>query len=1078
MEDWNQSAYGKLIRFCDSGTLDSVRAVWLTYLPEGPGEKEKAAHRVVVNARLKKARTFREKNTPGAIPSYTRSAAPLTLASLQDVGKHKAQFWDKQNIGSTPNPSLVLASADTSMLHYGTDSLLGFHLSTAYAPLVANYPHAPAAKNRDAHHHLVETAQLAFHAWCASFRDNHESMTLRFCASDALMFCYTMQNLNVSNETCANWPRSPYHPDILNFDHPDYANAEAAPRIFDVIDTSNLMDHLGALNLLPAVIPLVKRKISSTLYTELLAKRDKEIGDVLDDLLGGDFRTMTALLGLFPVGYWTNASATSDADERLLEKVYAKDSVGQMFLRKGWKLQLSRNGSSEIGTLEKISFLEDDLLCILLQCYQGLFSHENMGNMMRLAMAGSRDKMTEITLPRYQRPGFAAFLAFIRERVHSPAWDELLKALVRVIEGQSQLLVNMNFMQEFYIYNHFFGLDTVDTLIPKKLEAIRFRTGLSRGNNDFRSWPELPPVVNITVRVPRSKLNIFTRDDNPPVSPYLNGFVESSIGLWQNNFAAVKVCFGTATISGSRSKEDYAVAITPDASGWGGKADMFVSFWVPAWMLLEDSKPRVGLCLQSTPQIASTFVSSLGLQLKVFETCIGSESNAYVTKHGPNGCGFPVLRGTAMKKDQSANGNGRDGGPKYKTQFLAFMGSREGTISTLAARVELFDEELKSALDKPELIELKHDSPCSLSVQIKGKLTRYAIDFPAPIVGSKAAVDVYEEGCVTVPAPTSKRPEQKFPGYMFPIYIEQGTPVLWNIPFVRIDRLPVLDCEKPARLEWLNSHISCSFTARERSLRGSAALTNDARVNFKESLFTMYMYATGVQGEKRMRIFGLDHQGNGGVEILIFVAAVRLDPANRTVILDAAVLPLRDEIMSALTPLIHSLRGKLLRIKVDEAEKKLWKEVLPSYIERCRTWSHLPTCEYTRPNARVPLSTDMGKRMACSCGEGKLPPNFMDTTPQWNIASKYAVRAAISPPFPLALVEEVFPAGFDNPVAGADAADAQTRAKSDDECWNCGKEKCEDGKELRRCSGCSKARYCSRSCQRGDLKGHKVVCKK
>ena len=45
-----------------------------------------------------------------------------------------------------------------------------------------------------------------------------------------------------------------------------------APLSFNVIDTSNLLDHVGSVNLLVAAIPLLEHNLSATLYTEALVK--------------------------------------------------------------------------------------------------------------------------------------------------------------------------------------------------------------------------------------------------------------------------------------------------------------------------------------------------------------------------------------------------------------------------------------------------------------------------------------------------------------------------------------------------------------------------------------------------------------------------------------------------------------------------------------------------------------------------------------------------------------------------------------------------------------------------------------
>lgn len=163
MEVWHASSYGRLLRICDPNTLNLLRKVWSSYTPDGTGNKQKAEHRQHIDNRLKKARNFKEKLIgKGVVATRLRSSAPMVLKAMEDIGKSSRSLWDKDDVGSRPNPSLVLSFDNSSTLHYGTDSMLGFHLSAAYAPLVSASPHTPSAKVHNGPRRLTETAQLQF----------------------------------------------------------------------------------------------------------------------------------------------------------------------------------------------------------------------------------------------------------------------------------------------------------------------------------------------------------------------------------------------------------------------------------------------------------------------------------------------------------------------------------------------------------------------------------------------------------------------------------------------------------------------------------------------------------------------------------------------------------------------------------------------------------------------------------------------------------------------------------------------------------------------------------------------------
>jgi hypothetical protein len=103
------------------------------------------------------------------------------------------------------------------------------------------------------------------------------------------------------------------------------------------------------------------------------------------------------------------------------------------------------------------------------------------------------------------------------------------------------------------------------------------------------------------------------------------------------------------------------------------------------------------------------------------------------------------------------------------------------------------------------------------------------------------------------------------------------------------------------------------------------------------------------------------------VHILIFVSYLRLDIENHTAVLDSAVLPLTDRLIPRLKRFLGPLSGLgLCSIKVDDDELRLWKEVLPCYVERCRKWTHRPSCEYVA-KAQISLSVENGESLLCSC---------------------------------------------------------------------------------------------------------------
>jgi len=154
---------------------------------------------------------------------------------------------------------------------------------------------------------------------------------------------------------------------------------------------------------------------------------------------------------------------------------------------------------------------------------------------------------------------------------------------------------------------------------------------------------------------------------------------------------------------------------------------------------------------------------------------------------------------------------------------------------------------------------------------------------------------------------------------------------------MRLDYLPILDVDQERKLQWLVIHASSMFTAHEHRLRGEPAISSPEEVRsqlgFKDSLFSILMHFTGLQGGLE-HIFSISDPRGGGVQILLFVSSLRLDLSNRTVVLDAAALPLQDDLMPQITDFLQALtyRG-FCTIVADEAELR---HALPAWVERCR----------------------------------------------------------------------------------------------------------------------------------------------
>lgn len=291
------------------------------------------------------------------------------MQSMKDLPQLYQHFWDygitdkdRKSLSQAvhANPMFSSLLTDTQSLHYGTDPLLGFHLATAYVPLNSDSPLSLRSSEKSDLSKAVQSARLEFRAWSENFRKAAgQNLTLRFFSGDALAFCYTLQHMSNTGSNFANWYRRQYSLEPLVLDGQDYVTKGSAPLTFNVIDTSNLTDHLGAINVLMAASPLLDGSLSATLKMESLVQQEKDHRALIDRLVCGHFATISILFGLFPVEYWTNATAMSNAEEMFLHLPSDLEGPGKSERRQMYE---SMRGGNSSKPRSAVSLHRHDLL--------------------------------------------------------------------------------------------------------------------------------------------------------------------------------------------------------------------------------------------------------------------------------------------------------------------------------------------------------------------------------------------------------------------------------------------------------------------------------------------------------------------------------------------------------------------------------------------------------------------------------------------------------------------------------------------------------------------------------------------
>jgi hypothetical protein len=934
MEAWHETSYGRKLRFCDLATFNRVRTLWKSYSMQDLNENSRVAFGCLLEASIKRAKETQKYYVRGKhayVTTGLRSAAPAGVAFAEDAHKSYQHYWkygstshDPETLSKTslPNPLFALHTIGAPTLHYGTDPLLGFHLATAFTPVKYTLS-GSGPRTRTSLLRVVEAAQLQFREWCDAFQSSSRSnLIIRFYTGDAIAFAHALNNLELSKSKASEtFYRNVHTLTPIQLDKKEYTAAHGAPLTFNVIDTSNLIDHVGSLNLLSATSPLLRRNGSSILYTESLVKKEKDHRAYVDTLLCGDFATMLLLLDLFPIEYWTNASSSSTADDVMFDiarRLAGSGGSRQMHVKLTWKRSGLLPNANCGATERRLRFDESDLAYILYRVYRNMFQHEDLSSLFK---GFDALKMKRSSMPHYHRGSFVIFLCLVKSRV-AVDWPDLMNRILELIENDSTIMMGRKYIEELYLYLHTLGLYSA----PVFTRTIHVKNLAASG---LGGWTELPVTVCITLQVPRSMLSALTgpmpTDIGTPIGHCIvQSSSRSTTRRWQNIFSGIQITFGTITTVGKVHSNDFAIQVAEDDLGWQGESPLVVSFKTPSWfLLLEPQTAIIAFGLQSTPSTCTKFMQSLGVEMNIFETTLGDEDHVYVSRHPPN------LTGTAFTPCSCGDENKSSElvAHEFKIAFSASVVQAEGKIATLSGRMDFVSERLKQSLKSGRVVKTTQTAPCDLAIAFTGENTQISLPFPVPVCGNKSKTRIARKSSyVEIEAPLDSNPWTSFPAF-FPSHLWVDTD---NIHHIDMRILPVLDQNHHSQLQWLSTHVACMFSREERRLRELSASTasvlrSDARVSFKDSLFSLFMHYTGLQGGKS-HIFGLDNPAGGGVHFLIFVSCMRLDLGSQTVVLDTGVLPIIRSLVPRVVRFLRAVTGRgFCSIKVDNDGLELWR---------------------------------------------------------------------------------------------------------------------------------------------------------
>ncbi|KAF8141267.1 hypothetical protein EV363DRAFT_1307629 [Boletus edulis] len=1097
-ETWQAGPYGHFLTTCDTATRVALRRVWSTYLDTASFSSKQARRfeQRIVDGMKEMSRNVGSGRTTTA----ARSAGPLAPHVMEAVSHQFRSYWSArstddsaQGQGRGPkrrlsiNPTFAFSiDGDKFSVHYGTGPLSGFHLAEAFASGKFTRLHENIPP-----HEVVRVAKSQFYRWCTSMNkrlksNNPSSSTfvIRMFAGDALMFCQALKYCEVTQSPVTPYNVGAWRLSTITLDDRAYGRnpVSQAPLSFNVIDTSNILDHAGLINVLVVTAPLLCKTPSATLYTEALLRTGDDPSQAILEHLCGDLATMALLLGIIPTTFISQFTTRSNVHEILTMSEGAK----QYHERLSWKVigfegPRTQDPDDARRSSLRLCFAPEDLAAFLFRVYVHMFPDEDIESRFQLFTLSPerlRQTLQRCGILHYNRRSFGLLVHFVKTRVQTDWW-RAMNMFEDLVMTDRRLITGQHAYQELCCQLHLLGVYTAEWMSVPALDRVRLEHPGGTAA-PFRDWtPSRIPQVVTLVLVP---------DFKDVGTPEL--LCDMHDGPRQNWFAVTSATFGSLRVSGTgEHRTGVIVQGNADAGAdahamqppWRTKAPLIITFSVAASSVIDFARnpmATVALALRASVGVTVKFSNRLGLNLTVFRTQLTNAERVFVLARRPVVSPAGAVTAGHWQENTreelySEEATSRANMPhETHSEVHVQLDDMSSAVQSFTVRIDVTDPNARAALANSQTVP---------TVNSGSGVHPFTVQFPLPVDIARAKLRVARRSSSSRPlAPFHVRPERDLLNRFAPLPSgpdDDSTPMLGSIHRLNLDRCPTFKLPKgPSTFDWCELHINLMFSGLEKKPYFASMSTPDTLLHLKQTLHVLLGAAAGAAGKTPEKAFGLCDTSRHGVPYLyIVVACVRLDVGSHTVVADTFV--------ALTTPAVRAALG----IAVYADETAAWFHLLPRLTERCRTWPHKTSCAY-RTRAKQPdgRTTGTWERQSplCTCGAGVgteiLPKAFERVAP-------YLTRAAFSPLFSVPYLKEV-----DVPVAALEnvpgkmkpwkaahktslnernADVGKTHATGGKyQCRSCGKE---GGLA---CSRCKRARYCSKVCQLADWKDHKKNC--
>jgi hypothetical protein len=720
LQAWNRSPYGTTIKMSTEHTLVELRRHWSLYvhmqdLPANRISTIRNAFKTQFESSLKKF--------GGSMLSAARSAGPLAIKAVPICTAACRQYWAKGVTFSSPqevanatilNPTFVYSRAgEGCSVHYATDPLSPFHL----ANLFGNKKGTITVSD------LVGAATAQFNDWCSAF---HRSASpnaakppvVRFFLGDAIAGCNALHAFATTGTLSLGVPVSQWHTQLIQLNKDEYVSGHA-PATFNVIDTSNLNDHIGLLNVLIASVPLLSAFTpSSVLYTESLLFKGQDATKEFTERLYTNLTVMGLLIGICPADYLSGFATRSNIHELTIHM--ATQGKGSQFHQvTTWKSPVSGDAYSvQLGDkcLPPV-FDARQLGTLLYDMYHELFEHEDSIHFQRRNEDNITKAISHSNIIHYIREGFVLFLKLARTKLRysDEQWLEVMDRFFDLKDADKSLPMDTLNHHDFCTQLRRHSVFTVAMYRQERLPKF----------GRLSNWDVIPPFVRVILVVPREKLAVL--DDSTVPTPLLHCDIE---GKWtQNIFSTVHVAFGKAIPMGTKARPWAMFEEDPD--GMTGTSPLVTSFIMPTGVLLllePMENMKIGLKVRSTMGTVP-LIKKLGLTLSIFSAPLMDESAVHILPEQP-------LAFRTVKLSPTTSPTGTTPSPIGQSDAaLIELDEQCELVVALTCRVSVDNEQVKGLFTSGAVPQVSQISPCTLKLAV-GQHVQTVI-YPFSVIGSQ-----------------------------------------------------------------------------------------------------------------------------------------------------------------------------------------------------------------------------------------------------------------------------------------------------------------------------------------------------